>query len=79
MEGFYELLRDARSISVSWTGGAEAIDPGSGPRNSPLKTKMGENELAATQIGVLSVSQAPSRFQSTDLKSETVPFSIIVF
>ena len=36
------------SLTALAPAGIKAIDPGSGPRNSSLKTKIGKNELAAT-------------------------------
>jgi hypothetical protein len=70
------------SPEVCGTFGSNVIEPGSGPRNKSLKTKMGKKELVAIancrlskfcEAGLIPFNRLRSRF------IVTVPFSTIIF
>jgi hypothetical protein len=77
-----DAANETGSRKAFCTLGSNAIEPGSGPRNKSLKTRMGKKELAAIancrlskfcEAGLIPFNRLRSRF------IVTVPFSTIIF
>mgnify|MGYP001155381882 CR=1 FL=1 len=84
------IIRDLSSVVPDIAGATltpeglariKAIDPGSGPRNSSLKTKIGKNELAATAncsvVGLSGTETNPFK-RLTSRSIVTLPLSTII-